>query len=66
LNERNVRVIRDRGSYVMRRPMAEPVPPETWRSYLRRDWPEIVFGAFVLLLCFAALIYAVPILVGQP
>lgn len=36
------------GNYYVRRPQAAPVP-ETWGEAFRRNWPEILFGAAILL-----------------
>lgn len=37
------------GNYYIRRPQAAQVEPETWRSAVRHNWPEIIFGVLILL-----------------
>jgi hypothetical protein len=48
-----------------RRFQAYYVEPETWRTHVRRNWPEIVFGTIVLLILFGALAYGPALLVGR-
>jgi hypothetical protein len=46
--EDSERVIRI-GNHFVRRPAQAERVPETWGEAIRRNWPEIVFGALILL-----------------